>query len=96
MPRIMVCVPTGVTEVEKRAVEEATREAGAREVCGSRRTNSSSNWCWYGYISTKWEYGNRYRWNYRYSCYIYFGGAVVSDSIKVGGDKFDAAIISLY
>ena len=32
MPRIMVCVPTGVTEVEKRAVEEATREAGAREV----------------------------------------------------------------
>ena len=32
MPRIMVCVPTGVTEVEKRAVEEATRQAGAREV----------------------------------------------------------------
>ena len=32
MPRIMVCVPTGVTEVEKRAVEEATREAGARDV----------------------------------------------------------------
>ena len=32
MPRIMVCVPTGVTEVEKRAVEDATREAGAREV----------------------------------------------------------------
>ena len=32
MPRIMVCVPTGVTEVEKRAVEDATRKAGAREV----------------------------------------------------------------
>ena len=32
MPRIMVCVPTGVTEVEKRAVEDATRQAGAREV----------------------------------------------------------------
>ena len=32
MPRIMVCVPTGVTEVEKRAVEDATKQAGAREV----------------------------------------------------------------
>ena len=31
MPRIMVCVPTGVTEVEKRAVEDATKKAGARE-----------------------------------------------------------------
>ena len=31
-PRISVCVPSGVTEVEKKAVEDATYEAGAREV----------------------------------------------------------------
>ena len=31
-PRISVCVPSGVTEVEKRAVEDATYAAGAREV----------------------------------------------------------------
>jgi len=31
-PRICVCVPSGVTEVEKRAVEEATYNAGARDV----------------------------------------------------------------
>ncbi len=31
-PRIAVCVPSGVTEVEKRAVEDATRQAGARKV----------------------------------------------------------------
>ncbi len=30
-PRVMVCVPSGVTEVEKRAVEEAAHQAGARE-----------------------------------------------------------------
>ncbi len=30
-PRVVVCVPTGVTEVEERAVEEATLNAGARE-----------------------------------------------------------------
>ncbi len=31
-PRISICVPSGVTEVEKKAVEEATYQAGAREV----------------------------------------------------------------
>lgn len=31
-PKVVVCVPSGVTEVERRAVEDATRQAGAREV----------------------------------------------------------------
>ena len=31
-PKIAVCVPSGVTEVEKKAVEDATYQAGAREV----------------------------------------------------------------
>jgi len=31
-PRVVVCVPSGVTEVERRAVEEATLQAGAKEV----------------------------------------------------------------
>jgi rod shape-determining protein MreB len=31
-PRIVVCFPSGVTEVEKRAIDEATKQAGAREV----------------------------------------------------------------
>ncbi|HEX9062462.1 MAG TPA: rod shape-determining protein, partial [Clostridia bacterium] len=30
-PRVVICVPSGVTEVEKRAVEEATIQAGAKE-----------------------------------------------------------------
>jgi len=29
-PRVVICVPSGVTEVEKRAVEEATLQAGAK------------------------------------------------------------------
>ena len=37
-PRIMVCVPSGVTEVEKRAVKEAAGEAGGRVLpCGGGR-----------------------------------------------------------
>src|SRR3989338_2423412 len=31
-PRIIICVPSGITEVEKRAVREAAESAGAREV----------------------------------------------------------------
>lgn len=31
-PRVMVCFPSGITAVEKRAIEEATKQAGAREV----------------------------------------------------------------
>ena len=31
-PRVVVCVPSGVTEVEKKAVEDATYSAGARDV----------------------------------------------------------------
>lgn len=31
-PRISVCIPSGATEVEKKAVEDATYQAGAREV----------------------------------------------------------------
>ncbi len=34
-PRISICVPSGVTEVERKAVEEATYQAGAREVFGN-------------------------------------------------------------
>ena len=31
-PRIIICVPHGITEVEKRAVRESAESAGAREV----------------------------------------------------------------
>ena len=92
MPRIMVCVPTGVTEVEKRAVEEATREAGAREVyiieepiaaaIGAGMDISVPN----GNMVIDIGGGTTD------IAVISLGGAVVSDSIKVGGDKFDAAI----
>lgn len=94
MPRIMVCVPTGVTEVEKRAVEEATREAGAREVyiieepiaaaIGAGMDISLPN----GNMVIDIGGGTTD------IAVISLGGAVVSDSIKVGGDKFDAAIVA--
>lgn len=94
MPRIMVCVPTGVTEVEKRAVEEATREAGAREVyiieepiaaaIGAGMDISLPN----GNMVIDIGGGTTD------IAVISLGGSVVSDSIKIGGDKFDTAIVA--
>jgi len=92
MPRIMVCVPTGVTEVEKRAVEDATKKAGAREVyiieepiaaaIGSGIDIAQPNGNMVIDIGGTTDIA-----------VISLGGSVVSDSIKLGGDKFDEAII---
>ena len=80
------------TEVEKRAVEDATREAGAREVyiieepiaaaIGAGMDISLPN----GNMVIDIGGGTTD------IAVISLGGAVVSDSIKIGGDKFDAAI----
>ena len=92
MPRIMVCVPTGVTDVEKKAVREATIEAGAREVyiieepiaaaIGAGMDISLPN----GNMVIDIGGGTTD------IAVISLGGAVVSDSIKIGGDKFDTSI----
>lgn len=92
MPRIMVCVPTGVTEVEKRAVEDATKQAGAREVYVIEEPIAAA-------IGAGIEIGEP-SGNMIIDigggtvdiAVISLGGAVVSDSIKMGGDKFDDAI----
>ena len=94
MPRIMVCVPTGVTEVEKKAVEEATREAGAREVYIIEEPIAAAIGAG---LDISLPNGNMVidiGGGTTDIAVISLGGAVVSDSIKIGGDKFDSAIVS--
>lgn len=93
MPRIMVCVPTGVTEVEKRAVEDATRKAGAREVYIIEEPIAAAIGAG---IDISQPNGNMVidiGGGTTDIAVISLGGSVVSDSIKLGGDKFDQAII---
>ncbi|MGL5328529.1 MAG: rod shape-determining protein [Peptostreptococcaceae bacterium] len=93
MPRIMVCVPTGVTEVEKRAVEEATRQAGAREVYIIEEPIAAAIGAG---IDISQPNGNMVidiGGGTADIAVISLGGAVVSESIKIGGDKFDEAIV---
>lgn len=93
MPRIMVCVPTGVTEVEKRAVEEATRQAGAREVYIIEEPIAAAIGAG---IDISQPNGNMVidiGGGTADIAVISLGGAVVSESIKIGGDRLDEAIV---
>ncbi|OON98221.1 MAG: rod shape-determining protein [Epulopiscium sp. Nele67-Bin005] len=92
-PRIVVCVPSGVTEVEKKAVEDATRQAGARTVDIIEETIAAALGA--GLDISK-PYGNMIidiGGGTTDIAVISLGGEVVKTSIKTAGDDFDEAII---
>ncbi|MGL4911454.1 MAG: rod shape-determining protein [Romboutsia sp.] len=93
MPRIMVCVPTGVTEVEKRAVEEATRQAGAREVYIIEEPIAAAIGAGVDISKPNGSMVIDIGGGTADIAVISLGGSVVSESIKVGGDRFDEAIV---
>lgn len=92
-PRVMVCVPSQATEVEKRAVMDATRNSGAKSVylieeplaaaIGAGLDISKAN----GSMVVDIGGGTTD------VAVISLGGIVVRASIKIAGDKFDEAII---
>lgn len=92
-PRIMICVPTGITQVEKRAVKESAQSAGAREVflieepmaaaIGANlpiQEPTSNMVVDIGGGTTE-------------VAVISLAGIVYSKSVRVGGDKMDEAIL---
>lgn len=93
MPRIMVCVPTGVTDVEKRAVEEATRQSGAREVYIIEEPIAAAIGAGVDISKPNGSMVIDIGGGTADVAVISLGGAVVSESIKIGGDKFDESIV---
>ena len=92
-PRIAVCVPSGVTEVEKKAVEDATYQAGARDVSIIEEPIAAAIGAG---IDISKPCGNMIvdiGGGTSDIAVISLGGTVVSASIKVAGDDFDEAIV---
>jgi rod shape-determining protein MreB and related proteins len=94
MPRIMVCVPTGVTGVEKIAVEDAVRNTGAREVYTIEEPIAAAIGAGVDISSPNGSMVIDIGGGTADIAIISLGGAVISESIKIGGDKFDAAIVN--
>lgn len=93
-PRISICVPSGITEIERRAVEEATFQAGAREVFLVEEPIAAAIGA--GVDVTK-PFGNLIvdiGGGTTDVAVISLGSVVVSSTIKVAGDTFDQAIMS--
>ncbi len=92
-PRVIVCVPSGVTEVERRSVIEATEEAGARHTGLIEEPMAAAIGAG---IDISAPFGNMVMdigGGTTDIAVISLGGIVLSDSVKVAGDKFDEAII---
>jgi len=92
-PRIAICVPSSVTEVERRAVEDAAKQAGARQVLIIEEPIAAA-------IGAGIDIGRAMGsmvvdigGGTTDVAVISLGGVVVSNSIKVAGDNFDAALI---
>ncbi len=92
-PRISVCVPSGVTEVEKKAVEDATYAAGAREVSIIEEPIAAAIGAG---IDISRPCGNMIvdiGGGTTDIAVISLGGTVVSTSVKIAGDDFDDALV---
>ena len=92
-PRVSICIPTGATEVEKRAVEDATYKAGAREVTIIEEPVAAAIGAG---IDISKPAGNMIvdiGGGTTDIAVISLGGTVVSTSLKVAGDDFDEAIV---
>ena len=93
-PRIVVCIPSGVTEVERRAVEDAARQAGSNNVdlieepmaaaIGAGLPVGEPTGCMVVDIG-----GGTSE-----VAVISLGGIVAARSVRVGGDEFDQSIIA--
>ncbi|MCD8361709.1 MAG: rod shape-determining protein MreB [Lachnospiraceae bacterium] len=92
-PKIAVCIPSGATEVEKKAVEDATFQAGAREVFIIEEPIAAAIGAG---IDIAKPCGNMIvdiGGGTTDIAVISLGGTVVSTSIKIAGDDFDEAIV---
>ena len=92
-PRIMVCVPYGLTGVEKKAVKESAMSAGAREVFLIEEPMAAAIGAGLQIQESKGNLVIDIGGGTTEIGVISLGGLVISKSIKVAGDKLDVAVM---
>lgn len=92
-PRIIVSVPIGITEVEKRAVKESAEAAGAREVYLIEETMAAALGAGMPVTEPAGNMVVDIGGGTTGVAVISLAGIVVSKSVRVGGDKMDEAIL---
>ncbi|MGI6752182.1 MAG: rod shape-determining protein [Anaerovoracaceae bacterium] len=92
-PRIMVCVPSGVTEVEKRAVREAAIQAGGKSVYLMEEPVAAAIGAGMDITKPNGVMVIDVGGGTTDVAVIALGGIVTSNSVKVAGDNFDESIV---
>jgi rod shape-determining protein MreB len=93
-PRVVICAPSGVTGVEKRAVEDAARSAGARWTELIEEPMAAAIGAGLPVAEPTGNMIVDIGGGTSEVAVISLGGIVVSQSIRIGGDELDEAIIS--
>lgn len=92
-PRIMICVPSGVTEVEKRAVREAAAQAGGKDVFLMEEPLAAAIGADIDISRPEGTFVIDIGGGTSDIAVISLGGIVASTSLKVAGDRMDEAIV---
>ena len=93
-PKIIICIPSGVTAVEKRAVKEATEQAGAKKVYIIEEPMAAAIGASLPVAEPRGNMVVDIGGGTSEVAVISLGGIVASQSVRVGGDEFDADIIN--
>ncbi len=93
-PKIIICIPSGVTAVEKRAVKEATEQAGAKKVYIIEEPMAAAIGASLPVAEPTGNMVVDIGGGTSEVAVISLGGIVAAQSVRVGGDEFDADIIN--
>ncbi|PJI07132.1 MULTISPECIES: rod shape-determining protein [Clostridium] len=93
-PRILICHPSGVTEVERRAIKEAAKRAGAREVKVMEEPMAAAIGAGLPVEEPRGSMIVDIGGGTTEVAVVSLGGIVTSKSLRVAGDELDQAIIS--
>ncbi len=92
-PRVMICIPSGITTVEKRAVLEAASLAGAKEVYLVTEPIAAAVGCGLDIAAPSGNMVVDIGGGTTDIAVISLGGEVTSESLRVGGSHFEEAIV---